>query len=621
MIAPRRDVWKLQYGASFQEDAGVTFRVWAPRQDALCVSLSGSEHRIVPMTRDGEDFHLVVPHLKAGADYAFVTAEGKQYADPVSRWQPYGVHGASRVVDSDSFAWSDGDWKGIALEDLLIYELHTGTFTQEGTFEAIIPKLSYLRQVGITAIELMPIAEFPGARNWGYDGVCLYAPHSQYGGPAGLKKLVDACHREGLAVVLDVVYNHLGPEGNYLGVFAPFFTQDYRTPWGDAINFDGPDSDDVRRFFIDNALYWISEYHIDALRLDAVHSIFDFGARHILEELNTAVHEQASLAGRRVHVIAESDLNDVRVTKPLSEGGYGLDAQWLDEFHHALRTVLIHPRSGYLADFGHVGDLSKSITEGFVHDGRYSQHRRKHFGSSSKDLPGRQFVAFIQNHDQIANASEGERLSTLVTLEQQKLAATVLLCSPYVPLLFMGEEYGETAPFHFFTSFDDPALVEAVREGRKKEFAAFTAGRHFADPQDPATFEQSRLDWTRAQQPPHSAILHLYRDLIALRKTWNCLANCRKDLTRITFSEESKWMVMERGDPTPSRALLVCNFAGDEQSVPVSSHERTWFLKVWTGAQAYGGTEDQNAPPATADDDVSSVTIEAWQAALYTSAD
>jgi len=620
VIAPRRDVWKLQYGARPQENAGVTFRVWAPRQDALCVSLPGTEQRIVPMSRDGEDFHLFVPHLKAGADYAFMTPNGKQYADPVSRWQPCGVHGASRVVDPDSFFWTDGRWKGIALEDLLIYELHTGTFTPEGTFEAIIPKLPYLRQLGITAIELMPIAEFPGSRNWGYDGVCLYAPHSQHGGPAGLKKLVDACHAEGLAVILDVVYNHLGPEGNYLSVFAPYFTHDYRTPWGDAINFDGPDSDNVRRFFIDNALYWTTEYHIDALRLDAVHSIFDFGARHILEELTTAVHEQASLAGRQVHVIAESDLNDVRVTKPISQGGYALDAQWLDEFHHALRTVLIPPRNGYLADFGRVGDLGKSITEGFVYDGSYSRHRRRRFGSSSKDLPGRQFVAFTQNHDQIANASQGERLSTLVTLDQQKLAAAVLLCSSYIPLLFMGQEYGETAPFHFFTSFDDAALVEAVREGRKKEFAAFT-DRPFADPQDPATFDQSRLDWTLPKTPRHSAILRLYRDLIALRQNLSCLGNCRKDLTGVTFSEESNWLVIERGDPAPSRAMLVCNFGGSSQSIPVPFGQRNWVLRVWTGAQPYGGVDDQNAPPAHAGANASIIKLAAWQAALYTSED
>jgi maltooligosyltrehalose trehalohydrolase len=618
VIAPRRDVWKLQYGARFQAGVGVTFRVWAPRLETLCVSLSGTEPRTVPMTRDGEDFHTVVPHLEAGVDYAFVTSSGNRYPDPVSRWQPFGVHGASRVVDPDSFSWTDEHWKGIALEDLVIYELHTGTFTREGTFEAIVPKLSYLRQLGITAIELMPIAEFPGARNWGYDGVSLYAPHSKYGGPLGLKKLVDACHREGLAVVLDVVYNHLGPEGNYLSVFAPFFTQSYRTPWGEALNFDGPDSDNVRRFFIDNALYWISECHIDALRLDAVHGIFDFGARHILEELTTSVHDHALLLGRKVHLIAESDLNDIRVVKPVSEGGYGLDAQWLDEFHHSLRTMLIEPRIGYLGDYGRLEYLSKAITEGFVHDGSYSRHRRKHYGSSSKKLPGRQFVVFIQNHDQIANASQGERLSKLVTAEQQKLAAAVLLCSPYVPLLFMGQEYGETAPFHFFTSFDDPALVEAVREGRRKEFAAFAGDRHFADPQDPATFEHARLDWTRLQKAPHSAILRLYRDLIALRKNLPCLANCRKDLTRITFSEESKWMVLERADPAPSLALLVCNFAGCEQSVPVDFGERTWFLKVWTGAEAYGGAESQNALPATAGENVSNVILAASQAALYT---
>ncbi len=616
MIDSGRDLWRLQYGAQFQKNTGVSFRVWAPHLEALCVSL---RDRTVPMTRAGEDFHASVAHLEAGTDYTFLAAGGRQYADPVSRWQPYGVFGPSRVVDPDSFAWSDQEWKGLALEDLFTYELHTGTFTPEGTFEAIIPRLPYLRQLGITAIELMPIAEFPGSRNWGYDGVCLYAPHSQYGGPLGLKKLVDACHREGLSVLLDVVYNHLGPEGNYLNVFAPYFTRAYQTPWGEALNFDGPASDNVRRFFVDNALYWVCEFHIDGLRLDAIHGIFDFSAWHILEELTSAVHGQALLRGRKVHVIAESDLNDVRVIKPRSEGGYGLDAQWLDEFHHSLRTLLVESRRGYLADFGKIGDLRKAMTKGFVHDGCYSAYRRKHFGSSSKGRPGRRFVVFIQNHDQIANASQGDRLSTLVTLEQQKMAAAVLLCSPYIPLFFMGQEYGEVSPFYYFTSFQDPNLAQAVRDGRRKEFLSFADGQNFADPQDPATFERSRLNWHRLEQAPHAAVWRLYRDLIALRKQWPCLSNCRKDLVRVSFSEESKWMVVERADPAPSRAMLVCNFSLAERKVPVEFGERAWFLKIWTGAEIYGGPPSQNVPPQTADRYVSSITLASSQAVVYTS--
>ncbi len=571
------------------------------------------------MARSGEEFYVVVPHLGAGGDYVFVTDDEKQYPDPVSRSQPYGVHGASRVVDPDSFLWSDAAWKGVPLDDLLIYEMHTGSFTAEGTFEAIVPRLAYLRELGITAIELMPIAEFPGPRNWGYDGVCLYAPHSCYGGPAGLKKLVDACHRQGLAVILDVVYNHLGPEGNYLGVFAPFFTEAYRTPWGEALNFDGPYSNGVRRFFIDNALYWVTEYHIDGLRLDAVHGIFDFGARHILEELTEAVHRQAAVLGRSISVIAESDLNDVRIIKPRSAGGYELDAQWLDEFHHSLRSVLIEPRTGYLADFGKMADLNKAVGEGFVHDGKYSVHRRKRYGSSSRELPGRQFVVFIQNHDQIANASQGDRLGTLVTLDQQKLAAILTLCSPYVPLLFMGQEYGETSPFLYFTSFDDPGLAEAVREGRRKEFSAFAEGYDFADPQDPTTFDKCRLNWSLLTQTPHSGILRLYQDLIALRKRWPCLGNCRKDLTRTSFSEHSKWMMIERADSSPPRALLVCNFGNARQAIPVAFDETDWFLEIWTAAEIYGGPAGQDGPPTVMQKQTSDVILNGGQAALYMS--
>jgi len=611
VIGAERDVWSLEFGAQVRADGGVRFRVWAPLVDQMAVVLPGGNQRSFRMTRDGEEFHVTVPDVEAGADYAY-EACGRQYPDPVSRWQPHGVHGASRVVDPQSFRWSDGDWKGVALEDFIIYELHTGTFTSEGTFEAVIFKLPYLRQLGITAIELMPVAEFPGTRNWGYDGSCLYAPHSYYGGPTGLKALVDACHRQGIAVLLDVVYNHLGPEGNYLGLFGSFFTEAHRTPWGEALNFDGAGSDGVRRFFTENALYWVTEYHIDALRLDAVHGIFDFGARHILEDLGTAVHRQADALGRNVYLIAESDLNDVRIIKPRWEGGYGLDAQWLDEFHHSLRGLLIDARSGYLADFGKVEHLGKALTEGFIHDGNYSHYRGSHYGSSSKEQPGRQFVVFIQNHDQIANTSQGDRVASLVRLEQQKLAAAVVLCSPYLPLLFMGQEYGEMAPFYYFTSFDDPQLAQAVREGRKKEFAVFSGAHHFADPQDPLTFQQSKLDWSRPDKHPHSAVLRLYRDLIAARKRLPALANCRKDLTQVTFSEEAKWVAIYRGDVSASRAVLVCNFDRKHQEIPIEGSN--WVLELWTGAEIYGGGERRKTPPKRPGN---SIRLEAAQAALY----
>jgi maltooligosyltrehalose trehalohydrolase len=548
----------MTYGATPLPEGGVHFRVWAPNVQKLAVNVAGNTF---PMTREGEDFHVLIPQAKPGQTYSLVLDDAKERPDPVSRSQPRGVHGPSQIVDPNAFPWTDQDWKGLVLEQYIIYELHTGTFTAPGTFEAVIARLPYLKNLGVTAIELMPVAEFPGARNWGYDGVDLFAPHSAYGGPDGLKKLVDACHRAGLAVVLDVVYNHVGPEGNYLAEFAPYFTEHYRTPWGPAINFDGPGSDGVRQFVIDNALYWLTEYHMDALRLDAIHSIYDFGAVHILAELAERFHRQAALLGRHAWLIAESDLNDVRVIQPRASGGYGLDAQWHDEFHHTLISFFTKAGRGFLGSFGRLADIQKVLSEGFVYDGIYSPHRRRRFGSSSRDLAGNRFVVFIQNHDQVANTNQGARLPELVSLNQCKLAATLLLCSPYLPLLFMGEEFADTAPFLFFTSHLDPSLAKAVTEGRREEYAEFATSGDFFDPQAPTTFERSKITWPLLEEARHQAILSFYRDLIALRKSWPCLSNCRKDLTRVEINEDRQLLRMERGDPSGSHALLVCNFA------------------------------------------------------------
>ena len=466
--------WELRFGARVLSRNGVEFRVWAPRLRSLAVRILQDTPLTLAMHPEaGSEFVVSAPKLGAGLDYVLVLEDGRQIPDPVSRFQPAGIHGPSRIFDPASFVWSDQHWKGIPLSDMILYELHPGAFTPEGTFDAIIPKISYLRQLGITAVELMPVAEFPGKRNWGYDGASLYAPHSYYGGPVGLKKLIDACHNSGIAVVLDVVYNHLGPEGNYLGEFAPCFTSRYRTPWGDAINFDGPESDGVRRFFIDNALYWLTEYHVDALRLDAVHEIFDCSAHHFLKELSVSRPSAGGAVGRSAWIIAESDLNDVRILKPGSDGGYGLDAQWHEDFHHSLHAVLAKESRGYMADFGTLQDLRKAVCDGFVLDGQYSRFRRRSFGSSSGEQPGKQFVAYIQSHDQVANACLGARLAGLVSLEEAKLAAAVVLLSPFVPMLFMGEEYGELAPFFFFTSFGGLELADAVRKGRRKEYAEF----------------------------------------------------------------------------------------------------------------------------------------------------
>ena len=570
----------MEYGATPLKNGGVQFRVWAP--DVSSLSLQLCERPPLTMTRDGEDFELLVPHAQPGDNYSFRFKDGRLRPDPVSRFQPHGVHGSSQVVDPDAFVWSDREWKGIALSDSLFYEVHIGTFTPEGTFQSAISKLRHLKDLGITAIELMPVGEFPGPRNWGYDQVDLYAPHSAYGGPDGLKSLVDACHQAGLAVVLDVVYNHLGPEGNYLAEFAPYYTDHYRTPWGRAMNYDGSFSDGVRRFVIDNALYWLTEYHIDALRLDAIHEIFDFSARHILAELRDCFHERAAHLGRKAWIVAESDLNDVRILDGHAKGGHALDAQWLDEFHHAVRAYFTGASRAYLAGFGELRHIQKAITDGFVHDGGYSSYRRRNFGSSSRHLPGDRFVAFLQNHDQIANTSQGARLSHLMPIEQYKIAVALLLCSPCLPLLFMGEEFAETNPFLYFTSHGDPDLSRMVSEGRRREFEEFTVAADFVDPQASDAFERSKLSWNLVHDPRHSAVLNLYCELIRLRKQWPCLHNGRKDLTRVEIDEAARWLRMERADPSGCRAVLFCNFSNSEAKPILDG--RDWKLALSTAA-------------------------------------
>lgn len=622
--------WQLEFGACPLPGGGTRFRVWAPRAQTLAVKIIGDNAQTCAMTRGADDtFEIVLPDVRAGADYFYVIDDEKERPDPVSRWQPHGVHGPSRVIAPDEFAWTDKAWRGLPLKEFLIYELHTGTFTPAGTFEAIMPKLDHLKQLGVTAVELMPVAEFPGGRNWGYDGAHSYAPQSTYGGPDGLKRLIDACHRAGLAIVLDVVYNHLGPEGNYLGDYAPIFTHSYRTPWGDALNFDDADSDGVRRYFIENALYWLTEYHVDALRLDAVHRIIDISPRHLLADVAAAFSAQARKLGRLAWTIAESDLNDVRVIKPARECGYGLDAQWSDDFHHALHARLTQNERGYFTDFGQVADLAKAIKEGFVYDGRASRFRRARHGTSSVARPGEQFVVCIQNHDQIANGYWGDRLASLVTLEQQKLAAALLLCAPNVPMLFMGQEWGEVAPFLYFTSHTDKTLAEGVRAGRRKEYSAFvkeegetaSAVGGFADPQAEETFAHSKLVWARLAESPHAEVLRCYRALIAARTTNACLANCDKERTTVAFDEARRWLTIRRGDTDGSSALLLCNLADEAQAIPVAtSPDETWRLLLWTGEQIYGGPATQFPPPPVLRpeaDAPQSIKLLGWQAALY----
>ncbi|MDB4900515.1 MAG: malto-oligosyltrehalose trehalohydrolase, partial [Gemmatimonadetes bacterium] len=516
-----RQPWRLRRGATLTE-GGVAFSVWAPNASSIAVVIdSGAatgEYRLAPSDTESGVYEVTVPGAGAGDRYGYRVDGGDPLPDPLSRSQPDGVHGLSEVVDPDDFPWRDAAWPGVTMADYVIYEVHVGTFTPEGTFDAVIPRLAQLRALGITAIELMPVVEFPGRRNWGYDGVLHYAPHHAYGGPEGLKRLVDATHAHGLGVVLDVVYNHVGPEGNYLDRFGPYFTDVYRTPWGRAVNYDGKGSDGVRRWAHDNALYWISEFHIDALRLDAVHGIYDFGALAFLEELSDEVHELGRQLCRKVQLMAESDLNDPRLVRPPAQGGYGVDAQWADDFHHTLHATLTGERSGYYRDFHGIATIGDVYREPFFYARRFSPHRGRMHGRSSAGVPRQRFIVCAQNHDQVGNRARGERLSTLVAPERLRLSAALVLLSPYVPLLFMGEEYGETAPFLYFIEHGDPALVEAVRKGRREEFPEIAALGAEADPQSEASFARSRLDWSRREEGAGAQMLTLYGDLLSLRR-------------------------------------------------------------------------------------------------------
>jgi len=547
-------------------DGSTGFRVWAPRAQQVAVIFPESNRPPASLQPEGNGyFSGTVAEVGHGDCYWYLLDSELQRPDPASRYQPEGVHGPSRVVDPDRFQWQTPDWGGLPLEQYLIYELHVGAFTPQGTFDGVIDRLDYLVELGITAVELMPVAQFPGERNWGYDGTFPFAPQNSYGGPEGLKRLVDACHARGLAVVLDVVYNHLGPEGNYLHAFGPYFTDHYRTPWGDAVNFDGPDSDSVRHFFISNALYWITEYRIDALRLDAVHGIYDFSARHILQELQQAVELYAAESGRMVYLIAESDLNDVRLINGPEQGGYGLAAQWCDDFHHSLRTLLTVDRRGYYADYGDFSQVAKAFSNGFVLDGCYSGFRRRRHGNSSVAVPPCSLVVCSQNHDQVGNRARGERLHEHLSLEQLKLAAASVLLSPYLPLLFMGEEYGETAPFPYFVSHGDPDLVAAVRNGRQKEFADFTE-ETVPDPQDEQTFLCARLQPEQRRSGWQQELFSWYGALIRLRKEQQLTAGADRLLLQVIADETNQLLILIR-HRSVDQLICLFNYSGQVRMV------------------------------------------------------
>jgi maltooligosyltrehalose trehalohydrolase len=560
------------------------FRVWAPKAMTVAVEINKAErHQMTARQRPhGGWWETDVPSAGPGTDYAYVLDGSEPRPDPRSPFQPDGVFGPSRVVDHSAFAWHDQRWQAPPLRSAVIYELHVGTFTPEGTYDAAIERLDHLVELGVTHMEPMPVNEFPGARGWGYDGVDLYAPHSAYGGPEGLKRLVDAAHARGLAVLLDVVYNHLGPSGNFLGQFGPYFTDHYSTPWGPAVNLDGPGSDEVRRFICDNALMWLRDYHIDGLRLDAVHAIVDTSALHLLEQLATEVEDLSAQLGRHLVLIAESDLNDPRLIRSREAGGYGLDAQWSDDFHHALHTVLTGERRGYYEDFGMLADLAQALEHAYVYGGRYSEHRVRVHGRPVAGLSGARFLGYLQNHDQIGNRAKGERSSHLISTGRLKVAAALIAASPFVPMLFQGEEWGASSPFQYFTDHHDPALAKAVTEGRRREFAAFGwKPEEIPDPQSVETFTRSKLDWSEMSREPHASLYDWHRRLLALRRSRAVLADGRLDAVRVRYDEEALWLVMERG---PIR--VACNLADHPQRVPlIGSFERTLLLASEPGVE------------------------------------
>jgi maltooligosyltrehalose trehalohydrolase len=577
---------KVSLGATPLSAGRWQFLLWAPKSERLELHLLRPREQIIPMQLEDRGYRrLVVDDIEPGSQYVFRLHGGRELPDPASRFQPEGVHGPSELLDANAFSWSDQSWAGCPLQDYVIYELHVGTYTPEGTFEAIIPHLEELAELGITAIEIMPVAQYPGNRNWGYDGVYPFAAQNSYGGPDGLRKLVDAAHGRGLAVVLDVVYNHLGPEGNYLSEFAPYFTERYHTPWGAALNFDGPNSDEVRRFFIESALYWLEEFHIDALRLDAIHGIVDASAVPFLADLGVAAEALGRRTGRKLYLIAESDLNDVRVLRERRQGGFGHDAQWSDDFHHSVHALLTGERCGYYADFGQVRCLATTIKEGWYFSGQYSSYRRRRHGNSPRGIARHRFVVCSQNHDQVGNRALSERLSRLVDFESLKLAAGITLLSPFIPLLFMGEEYGETAPFHYFTSHSDASLIEAVRRGRKEEFAAFGWTEELPDPQADSTFVHSKLNQTLKLEEPHRLLRSFYHELVTYRRDNLRITGIK---LKATGFETRRSLALHYSNGR-ARSLMCFNFLTTTVALKLTCPAGTWQKRLDSADAAWRG--------------------------------
>lgn len=573
------------------DDHSCEFTIWAPKANDMHLLLETSGEKIRMNKQEFGYWTCSAKNIAPGTRYKY-EINNQPFPDPASLSQPEGVHEASEIIDLLDFTWNDSNWKNIPLNKMIQYEIHTGTFSESGDFEGIISKLDYLKNLGINTIEILPVSQFSGRRNWGYDGVYPFAVHNTYGGAKKLMKLVNAAHEKGLAVILDVVYNHFGPEGNYVGNFGHYFSGKYSTPWGQPLNFDGPYSDGVRNYVVQNVLMWCRDFHIDALRLDAVHSIFDFSAKHIMQELAEKLNELSEETGRKFYLIAESHLNDVRYINPIEKGGYGLDAQWSDDFHHAVHTLTTGEKKGYYMDFGRPEQLAKAIKNAFIFDGQYSEFRKKTYGNSTKNNPGGQFVIFNQNHDQVGNRQHGDRLISMTDFETAKVIAGAMLTAPNVPMLFMGEEYGERNPFCYFVSHLDPKLNQLVREGRKKEFSDFHAqASETKDPDAPETFEASKLSWNIEKDEEKKAMHAFYKEIIGLRKNHPVLKVPDKDALQI--ENNGKLFVMERWHKN-HRILILMNF--DDHPHPAAVNLKKSFSKILDSAEKKWNGSGTTAP-------------------------
>jgi len=606
--------YKVNLGA-YPVENQCFFCVWAPKADSVAVHLVSPRDKYFPLTkRERGYFFGKIEGVGHGSKYYYLLDKKIERPDPASRYQPDGVHGPSEVINTFLHQWSDKCWSGPKKQDLILYELHVGTYTASGTLEALIPCLDRLIDLGITAIELMPVGQFPGSRNWGYDVAYPYAVQNTYGRPESLQRLVGACHGKGLAVILDAVYNHFGPEGNYFGDFGHYFTERYHTPWGSAINFDGPGSDEVKRFYIENALMWINEFHLDGLRLDAIHAIEDRSAIPFLEKLAEVIHRQAERLGRRIYVLAESDLNDDRVIRPRTLGGFGMDAQWSDDFHHSLMTMVTGEQKSYYKDFGMVKHIARSFRTGYAYTGQYSSFRERSHGRTPVLPDASKFIVFAQNHDQVGNQANSKRSGATVPFGALKLIAGVVFLAPFLPLLFMGEEYGETAPFYFFTDYSDPVLADAVYKGRVKEISA-EGENGVPDPQDAVTFFMSRLDQRLFEQKKNSVLFEFYKNLILLRKELPVLNESNlQDQEIITFEKER--MLYVRRWRRSSEICTVFTFTEKNVAADLPLPMAKWLRRLDSADKRWLG--DGNTVPAILDSNGEArLNLSPWACVLY----